>query len=163
MDSELEKNHEQKAADQTTGNSESYGRPAGNYQREYRSVTGRRPRIQRPYNADRQTTPAVNDDNTFRPEGFGAGLQGNGNTGYQPRQQGYRPRYNQQQGDDQQSGYQQRGSYNRNGYQQRGGYQQRPQNGYRPRYNQQSDDDQQQNSFGQQQGSYQPRQQSGYG
>ena len=83
--------------------------------------------------------------------------------GYQPRQQGYRPRYNQQQGDDQQSGYQQRGSYNRNGYQQRGGYQQRQQNGYRPRYNQQSDDDQQQNSFGQQQGSYQPRQQSGYG
>lgn len=84
-------------------------------------------------------------------------------SGYQPRQQGYRPRYNQQQGDDQQSGYQQRGSYNRNGYQQRGGYQQRPQNGYRPRYNQQSDDDQQQNSFGQQQGGYQPRQQSGYG
>ena len=186
MDSELEKNQEQKAADQTTGNSESYGRPAGNYQREYRSVTGRRPRIhtQRPYNADRSASTS-SDDNGFRPEGFGAGLQGNGNNGYQPRQQGYRsrynqqgdsqqggyqprqqgyrPRYNQQQGDDQQSGYQQRGSYNRNGYQQRGGYQQRPQNGYRPRYNQQSDDDQQQNSFGQQQGSYQPRQQSGYG
>ena len=186
MDSELEKNQEQKAADQTTGNSESYGRPAGNYQREYRSVTGRRPRIhtQRPYNADRSASTG-SDDNGFRPEGFGAGLQGNGNNGYQPRQQGYRsrynqqgdnqqggyqprqqgyrPRYNQQQGDDQQSGYQQRGSYNRNGYQQRGGYQQRPQNGYRPRYNQQSDDDQQQNSFGQQQGGYQPRQQSGYG
>ena len=186
MDSELEKIQEQKAADQTTGNSESYGRPAGNYQREYRSVTGRRPRIhtQRPYNADRSASTS-SDDNGFRPEGFGAGLQGNGNNGYQPRQQGYRsrynqqgdsqqggyqprqqgyrPRYNQQQGDDQQSGYQQRGSYNRNGYQQRGGYQQRQQNGYRPRYNQQSDDDQQQNSFGQQQGSYQPRQQSGYG
>ena len=58
MDSELEKNQEQKAADQTTGNSESYGRPAGNYQREYRSVTGRRPRIhtQRPYNADRSAS-----------------------------------------------------------------------------------------------------------
>ena len=186
MDSELEKNQEQKAADQTTGNSESYGRSAGNYQREYRSVTGRRPRIhtQRPYNADRSASTS-SDDNGFRPEGFGAGLQGNGNNGYQPRQQGYRsrynqqgdnqqggyqprqqgyrPRYNQQQGDDQQSSYQQRGSYNRNGYQQRGGYQQRQQNGYRPRYNQQSDDDQQQNSFGQQQGSYQPRQQSGYG
>ena len=186
MDSELEKNQEQKAADQTTGNSESYGRPAGNYQREYRSVTGRRPRIhtQRPYNADRSASTS-SDDNGFRPEGFGAGLQGNGNNGYQPRQQGYRsrynqqgdnqqggyqprqqgyrPRYNQQQGDDQQSSYQQRGSYNRNSYQQRGGYQQRQQNGYRPRYNQQSDDDQQQNSFGQQQGSYQPRQQSGYG
>ena len=148
MDSELEKNQEQKAADQTTGNSESYGRPAGNYQREYRSVTGRRPRIhtQRPYNADRSASTS-SDDNGFRPEGFGAGLQGNGNngyqqrqqgyrsrykqlgdsqqSGYQPRQQGYRPRYNQQQGDDQQSGYQQRGGYGqqRGGYgQQRGGY-----------------------------------------
>ena len=140
MDSELEKNHEQKAADQTTGNSESYGRPAGNYQREYRSVTGRRPRIQRPYNADRQTTPAVNDDNTFRPEGFGAGLSSS-NGGYQPRQQGG---YNR-------GGYnQQRGGYNRGGYNQQQG-------GYRPRYNQQQGEDGEQ-----QQGGYQPRQQGGY-
>ena len=146
MDSELEKNQEQKAAEQTTGNSESYGRPAGNYQREYRSVTGRRPRIhtQRPYNADRSASTG-SDDNGFRPEGFGAGLQGGGNNngyqprqqgyrprynqqgdqqqgGYQPRQQGYRPRYNQQGDDQQQGGYQQRGGYNRGGYQQRGGY-----------------------------------------
>ena len=88
MDSELEKNQEQKTADQTTGNSESYGRPAGNYQREYRSVTGRRPRIhtQRPYNSDR--TPATDNDssNSFRPEGFGSSL-GSSNGGYQPRQQ----------------------------------------------------------------------------
>ena len=43
MDSENVKNQEQNTADQTTGNSESYGRAAGNYQKEYRSVTGRRP------------------------------------------------------------------------------------------------------------------------
>ncbi len=152
MDSELEKNQEQKAADQTTGNSESYGRPAGNYQREYRSVTGRRPRIhtQRPYNADRSASTS-SDDNGFRPEGFGAGLQGNGNNGYQQRQQGYRSRYNQQ-GDSQQSGYQPR------------------QQGYRPRYNQQQGDDQQsgyqqRGGYGQQRGGYNRGgygQQSGY-
>ena len=184
MDSELEKNQEQKAADQTTGNSESYGRPAGNYQREYRSVTGRRPRIhtQRPYNNDR-TAQAGSDDNGFRPEGFGSSL-GSSNGGYQPRQprqggyqqrggyqprqqQGYRPRYNQQgDGDDQQQngGYQPRqNGYNRGGYQQRGGYQPRQQQGYRPRYNQQGEgDDQQQNGGYGQQGGYQPRQQGGY-
>ena len=139
MDSELEKNQEQKAADQTTGNSESYGRPAGNYQREYRSVTGRRPRIhtQRPYNNDR-TAQAGSDDNGFRPEGFGSSL-GSSNGGYQPRQ----PR--------------------QGGYQQRGGYQPRQQQGYRPRYNQQGEgDDQQQNGGYGQQGGYQPRQQGGY-
>ena len=111
MDSELEKNQEQKAADQTTGNSESYGRAAGNYQREYRSVTGRpqRPRIhtQRPYNAERQQASNDSQGGGFLPEGFGAGLQGaSGNNSYQQRQQG--------------------------GYQ-RGGYQQRQQGGYRPR------------------------------
>ena len=139
MDSELEKNQEQKAADQTTGNSESYSRPAGNYQREYRSVTGRRPRIhtQRPYNNDR-TAQAGSDDNGFRPEGFGSSL-GSSNGGYQPRQ----PR--------------------QGGYQQRGGYQPRQQQGYRPRYNQQGEgDDQQQNGGYGQQGGYQPRQQGGY-
>ena len=93
MDSELEKNQEQKAADQTTGNSESYGRAAGNYQREYRSVTGRpqRPRIhtQRPYNAERQQASNDSQGGGFLPEGFGAGLQGaSGNNSYQQRQQG---------------------------------------------------------------------------
>ena len=66
--------------------------------------------------------------------------------GYQQRQQGgYRPRYNQQQGDDQQkNGYQSQ----QNDYQsQQGGYQPRQQGGYQPR----------------QQGGYQPRQQGGYG
>ena len=66
--------------------------------------------------------------------------------GYQQRQQGgYRPRYNQQQGDDQQqNGYKSQ----QNDYQsQQGGYQPRQQGGYQPR----------------QQGGYQPRQQGGYG
>ena len=110
------------------------------------------------------------DEEGFRPEGFGASLQGNqpqrpyrprtnynNNDGYQPRQQGgYRPRYNQQ-GDQQQGGYRPR--YNQQGDQQQGGY--------RPRYNQQGD---QQQGFRpryqqrpQQGGGYQPRQQGGYG
>lgn len=190
MDSELEKNQEQKAADQTTGNSESYGRAAGNYQREYRSVTGRpqRPRIhtQRPYNAERQQASNDSQGGGFLPEGFGAGLQGaSGNNGYQQRQQGgyqrggyqqrqqggYRPRYNQ---DGEQGGYQPRQQsgyrprYNQDGDQQ--GYQSRQQGGYRPRYNnnnqegdQQNNDQQQHfNQDGdQQQGGYQQR--GGYG
>ena len=138
MDLELEsKNQEQSSADQTTGKSESYGRSAGSYQREYRSVTGRpqRPRIhaQRTFNADRANTS--NDEGGFRPEGFGAALQSNSNSGYQQRQQGgYRPRYN---NDGQQ-----------------GGYQQRQQGGYRPRYN----NDGQQNGYQPRQQGYQPRQ-----
>ena len=160
MDSELEKSQEQRTADQTTGNSESYGRPAGNYQREYRSVTGRRPRIhtQRPYNAER-TSQAQGEDGGFRPEGFGSNLQSgsSSNGGYQPRQGGYQQR---------QGGYQQR----------QGGYQQRPQQGYRPRYNNQEGDDKQQGGYQQRgdhprhgghqrQGGYQQRggyQQGGY-
>ena len=136
MDLELEsKNQEQSSADQTTGKSESYGRSAGSYQREYRSVTGRpqRPRIhaQRTFNADRANTS--NDEGGFRPEGFGAALQSNSNSGYQQRQQGgYRPRYN---NDGQQNGYQPRQQgyqprqYNADGQQ---GYQPRQQ-GYQPR------------------------------
>ena len=153
MDSENVKNQEQNTADQTTGNSESYGRAAGNYQKEYRSVTGRRPRIHTQHSA---SASSQSEDGGFRPEGFGAGLGSQQQVGYQPRQQGgYQPR--------------QQGGYNR------GGYQQRPQGGYRPRYNQ--DGEQQQNGYQprqqgyrprynqdgeQQQGGYQPRQQGGY-
>ena len=153
MDSENVKNQEQNTADQTTGNSESYGRAAGNYQKEYRSVTGRRPRIHTQHSA---SASSQSEDGGFRPEGFGAGLGSQQQGGYQPRQQGgYQPR--------------QQGGYNR------GGYQQRPQGGYRPRYNQ--DGEQQQNGYQprqqgyrprynqdgeQQQGGYQPRQQGGY-
>ena len=175
MDSENVKNQEQNTADQTTGNSESYGRAAGNYQKEYRSVTGRRPRIHTQHSA---SASSQSEDGGFRPEGFGAGLGSQQQGGYQPRQQGgyqprqqggynrggyqqrpqggYRPRYNQD-SEQQQGGYQPRQQgyrprYNQDGEQQQGGYQPRQQ-GYRPRYNQ--DGEQQQNG-------YQPRQQGGY-
>ena len=133
MDSENVKNQEQNTADQTTGNSESYGRAAGNYQKEYRSVTGRRPRIHTQHSA---SASSQSEDGGFRPEGFGAGLGSQQQGGYQPRQQGgYQPR--------QQGGYQprQQGGYNNNrggGYgRQQGGYNNnrgggygRPQGGY---------------------------------
>ena len=128
-------------------------------QKDYRSSRPQRPRIhsQRAYSSDRSNQGG---EGGFRPEGFGAGLQGaqggqyqggyrprnNYQGGYQQRQQGgYRPRYNQQQGDDQQqNGYKSQ----QNDYQsQQGGYQPRQQGGYQPR----------------QQGGYQPRQQGGYG
>ena len=138
MDSENVKNQEQNTADQTTGNSESYGRAAGNYQKEYRSVTGRRPRIHTQHSASASTQ---SEDGGFRPEGFGSGLGSQQQGGYQPRQGGYQPR--------------------QGGYQQRGGYQPRQQGGYRPRYNQ--DGEQQQGGYQpRQQGGYQPRQQGGY-
>ena len=151
MDSENVKNQEQNTADQTTGNSESYGRAAGNYQKEYRSVTGRRPRIHTQHSA---SASSQSEDGGFRPEGFGAGLGSQQQGGYQPRQGGYQPR---QQGGYNRGGYQQRPQggyrprYNQDGEQQQGGYQPRQQ-GYRPRYNQD----------GEQQGGYQPRQQGGY-
>ena len=144
MDSENVKNQEQNTADQTTGNSESYGRAAGNYQKEYRSVTGRRPRIHTQHSA---SASSQSEDGGFRPEGFGSSLGSQQQGGYQPRQGGYQPR--------------QQGGYNR------GGYQQRPQGGYRPRYNQ--DGEQQQGGYQprqqggyQQRGGYGQRQQGGY-
>ena len=152
MDSENVKNQEQNTADQTTGNSESYGRAAGNYQKEYRSVTGRRPRIHTQHSA---SASSQSEDGGFRPEGFGSSLGSQQQGGYQPRQGGYQPR---QQGGYNRGGYQQRPQggyrprYNQDGEQQQNGYQQRQQ-GYRPRYNQDGE---------QQQGGYQPRQQGGY-
>lgn len=138
MDSENVKNQEQNTADQTTGNSESYGRAAGNYQKEYRSVTGRRPRIHTQHSA---SASSQSEDGGFRPEGFGSSLGSQQQGGYQPRQGGYQPR--------------QQGGYNR------GGYQQRPQGGYRPRYNQ--DGEQQQNGYQPRQQGYRPRyNQGGY-
>ena len=134
-------------------------------QKDYRSSRPQRPRIhsQRAYSSDRSNQGG---EGGFRPEGFGAGLQGaqggqyqggyrprnNYQGGYQQRQQGgYQPRQRQQ------GGYQQRPQ--QGGYQQRqqGGYQQRQQQGgYQPR--------QQQDGYQprQQQGGYQQRQQGGY-
>lgn len=132
-------------------------------QKDYRSSRPQRPRIhsQRAYSSDRSNQGG---EGGFRPEGFGAGLQGaqggqyqggyrprnNYQGGYQQRQQGgYQPRQRQQ------GGYQQR---QQGGYQprQQGGYQQRQQGGYQPR--------QQQEGYQprQQQGGYQQRQQGGY-
>ena len=113
-------------------------------QKDYRSSRPQRPRIhsQRAYSSDRSNQGG---EGGFRPEGFGAGLQGAQGGQYQG---GYRPRNNYQ------GGYQQR---QQGGYQQRqqGGYQQRQQGGYQPR--------QQQEGYQprQQQEGYQPRQQQG--
>ena len=140
-------------------------------QKDYRSSRPQRPRIhsQRAYSSDRSNQGG---EGGFRPEGFGAGLQGaqggqyqggyrprnNYQGGYQQRQQGgYQPRQRQQ------GGYQQR---QQGGYQQRqqGGYQQRQQGGYQPRQQQDGyQPRQQQEGYQQrQQGGYQPRQQGGY-
>ena len=139
MDSEFE-NKPQNQSSENESTREGYT-PAGGYQKSYHA-NGRpqRPRInsQRAYSSDRGS------EGGFRPEGFGAGLQSQGNDsrhgGYQPRQQG---------------GYgRPQGGYNRGGYgrPQGGGYNSRPQGGYRPRYNDNNEE-----------GGYQPRQQGGYG
>ena len=149
-------------------------------QKDYRSSRPQRPRIhsQRAYSSDRSNQGG---EGGFRPEGFGAGLQGaqggqyqggyrprnNYQGGYQPRQQGgYQPRQRQQGGyqQRQQGGYQQR---QQGGYQQRqqqGGYQQRQQqDGYQPRQQQEGYQQRQQGGYQQrQQGGYQQRQQGGY-
>ena len=156
-----EENKTQEQSSEKKDSTQGYSRPAGSYQREYSSTTGRspRPRIhaQRAYSSDKSSS---SDEGGFRPEGFGAGLQSNYQSrqqgGYQSRQQGgYQPR--------QQGGYQSR---------QQGGYQSRQQGGYRPRYNQQGgynqqgynqqQGDDQQGGYQAQQGGYQGRQQGGY-
>ena len=123
-------------------------------QKDYRSSRPQRPRIhsQRAYSSDRSNQGG---EGGFRPEGFGAGLQGAQGGQYQG---GYRPRNNYQ------GGYQQR---QQGGYQQRqqGGYQQRQQGGYQPRQQQGGyQPRQQQEGYQprQQQGGYQQRQQGGY-
>ena len=141
MDSEIE-NKTQDQATEKEGTREGGYNPAGGYQRNYHS-NGRpqRPRInsQRAYSSDRGSS-----DGGFRPEGFGAGLQGaNGEHS-------------------QRGGYQSRGGYGRpqGGYNNnRGGYQSRPQGGYRPRFN---NNDEEGGYQPRQQGGYQPRQQGGY-
>ncbi|MGI6231523.1 MAG: pseudouridine synthase [Prevotella sp.] len=156
MAEELENKPLETQESKTESQGEGYNTPA-NYQRDYRAQGGRtqRPRIhtQRAYSSDKRSNQ---EETGFRPEGFGAGLQGNdqphsgyqSHSGYQ-RQGGYQSR--------QQGGYQRQGGYGRQqgGYQprQQGGYG-RQQGGYQPR---------QQGGYGRQQGGYQPRQQGGYG
>ena len=123
-------------------------------QKDYRSSRPQRPRIhsQRAYSSDRSNQGG---EGGFRPEGFGAGLQGAQGGQYQG---GYRPRNNYQ------GGYQQR---QQGGYQprqrQQGGYQQRQQGGYQPRQQQDGYQQRQQGGYQprQQQDGYQPRQQQG--
>ena len=134
-------------------------------QKDYRSSRPQRPRIhsQRAYSSDRSNQGG---EGGFRPEGFGAGLQGAQGGQYQG---GYRPRNNYQGGyqQRQQGGYQPR-QRQQGGYQQRqqGGYQQRQQQGgYQPRQQQDGyQPRQQQEGYQprQQQGGYQQRQQGGY-
>lgn len=134
-------------------------------QKDYRSSRPQRPRIhsQRAYSSDRSNQGG---EGGFRPEGFGAGLQGAQGGQYQG---GYRPRNNYQGGyqQRQQGGYQPR-QRQQGGYQQRqqqGGYQQRPQGGYQQRQQQGGyQPRQQQDGYQprQQQGGYQQRQQGGY-
>ena len=133
-------------------------------QKDYRSSRPQRPRIhsQRAYSSDRSNQGG---EGGFRPEGFGAGLQGAQGGQYQG---GYRPRNNYQGGyqQRQQGGYQPR-QRQQGGYQQRqqqGGYQQRQQqDGYQPRQQQEGYQQRQQGGYQQrQQGGYQQRQQGGY-
>ena len=134
-------------------------------QKDYRSSRPQRPRIhsQRAYSSDRSNQGG---EGGFRPEGFGAGLQGAQGGQYQG---GYRPRNNYQGGyqQRQQGGYQPR-QRQQGGYQQRqqqGGYQPRQQqDGYQPRQQQEGYQPRQQGGYQprQQQGGYQPRQQGGY-
>lgn len=133
-------------------------------QKDYRSSRPQRPRIhsQRAYSSDRSNQGG---EGGFRPEGFGAGLQGAQGGQYQG---GYRPRNNYQGGyqQRQQGGYQPR-QRQQGGYQQRqqqGGYQPRQQqDGYQPRQQQEGYQQRQQGGYQQrQQGGYQQRQQGGY-
>ena len=160
MDSEFE-NKPQDQASENENTREGYN-PAGGYQRSYRPV-GRtqRPRInsQRAYSSDRGSS---NAEGGFRPEGFGAGLQG-GASGEHTQRGGYQSRggYN----NNNRGGYgrPQGGGYGNNrgggyGRQQGGGYQSRSQQGGgygRP----------QQGGYGRpQQGGYgRPQQGGGYG
>ncbi len=149
METENEQRQEEKSVEQNAGSRDGYQTPGhsdSNYQNFRPAGRSPRPRIHnpRPYGEPDKGYYAKgdNDESGFRPEGFGANLQGSA-----PRQGGYRPHFNNNEG-----GYQQRS----------GGYANRQQGGYRPRYN---NNDGEQGSF-QQQGGYQQRgynrQQGGY-
>ena len=138
MEFENKKKNEEQAAEQQ--HTESH---EGGYQANYRPGRSPRPRIHqqtRPYTPGGFNRRSNEDEGSFRPEGFGGGLQS------QSRPQG---EYGQPRG-----GYRPRNNYN-----QEGGYQPRQQGGYRPRpqYGQPQAEE-----FGQQPRSgYQPRQQQG--
>ena len=149
MDFENEKNYEEKpATEQNTGSRDGYQQSGTGFQRDYRGRSPR-PRIHTgqhsAYNPSERPSynRRSNDEGGFRPEGFGAGLQGSApraqQGGYRPRNSynnagGYQPR--QQQGYGQQKPYKPykpyqpyQKPYGNNGDEQ--GYQPR-QGGYRP-------------------------------
>ena len=166
MEFENEKKTEEQSAEQQSQNHES------GYQG-YRPGRSPRPRIQKPrpqFGQQGGFNRSQEQEEGFRPEGFGAGLM-SGNSQRQPGEygqprSGYRPRnnYNNEGGYQQgggygqqrQGGYQQRqGGYQQGGYQQRGGYGQQRQGGY---------GQQRQGGYGQQrQGGYGQQRQGGYG
>ena len=142
MELENEKRTEEQSAEQqNTSSRDGSANQTSGYQG-YKPGRSPRPRIHQPvrYNQGGYNRNQNQEEGGFRPEGFGAGLQGSA------PQRGYRPRNNYQQG-----GYQPR----QQGYQPRGNYQQ----GYRPRYNQQAEGEEQ--GFQPRQQGYQPR--GGYG
>ena len=167
MDSEIEN----KPQSQSSGSENTReGFSAGGYQKSYRSVgRSQRPRINshRPsYGSDRSSNNS--SEGGFRPEGFGAGLQGNSGSSDRPQRSSY--------GSSSRGGYgRPQGGYNSNrggssygnsrggGYgRPQGGYNSRPQQGgynSRPRFNNNAEGDDQHQSNG----GYQPRQQGGYG
>ena len=150
MEFENEKKTEELSAEQQNQNHES------GYQG-YRPGRSPRPRIQKPrpqFNQGSYNRNQEQEGDTFRPEGFGAGLMSGGQQRsqgeYGQSRGGYRPRNNY----NSEGGYQPRQQYGQprqGGYQQRqGGYQQRPQGGYNQRP--------QQGEYGQQRPQYgQPR------
>lgn len=157
MDLENEKKTEEMSAEKNVGGREGYtqSEQTGNYQ-SYRSTTGRspRPRIQqRAYTTERASynKKSSGDEESFRPEGFGSGLQSSS------QRPAYRPRYNNNgEGgyNSNRSGYgQQRGGYN--SYNNNGGYGQQRPNTYRPRYNGNNGaDGEETTGYGQQRNSY---------
>ena len=167
MDSEIE-NKPQSQSSGSENTREGFG--AGGYQKSYRSVgRSQRPRINshRPsYGSDRSSNSS--SEGGFRPEGFGAGLQGNSGSSDRPQRSSY--------GSSSRGGYgRPQGGYNSNrggssygnsrggGYgRPQGGYNSRPQQGgynSRPRFNNNAEGDDQHQSNG----GYQTRHQGGYG
>ncbi len=154
MTEELENKSEGMFTGQNDGSREGHNPSENTNYRSGERQMRPRIRVQRAYSSSRNYN---NESAGFRPEGFGAALQSDG------QQRPYRPRYNNgQQG----------------GYQQRQGYQPQQRQGYRPRYNNDGGEGNyqpRQNQYGQRQGSpyrqnynsgmdggYQPRQSGGY-
>lgn len=171
MSEELENKTENTSGEQkrTEGSREGYrSTNYSNYRAPGRSL---RPRIHTP-RPFVPKTPSYDNEEGFRPEGFGSGLQQDSSQqhtyrprnnygqqgGYQPRpsygrrpQGSYRPRYN----SEGEEGYQQRD----NDYQSRPSYNQRPQGGYRQRYSSDNENNYQsrENTYTPREGGYQSR------